>query len=919
MKLLTLRKLFNQFKYLFVALVLSVSFINFISCDNSGLGGIAAIGGALGVAAVLGGAGGPASAGVVVAAGGEAQKPALLLPFTAEVAALAISPNGETLYAADRFHNTVSVVDIRVGERRTVAVLDAGTGPRSLAVTPDEGKLLLVPNFGTGTQDFNSSSKLNESLFEDGAPGRTVRVIDVVAFEIVEDVPVGRRPLAIVIKSDDSKAYVANFESENVSVIDLTNFTVATVTLSGDKDGSSSREIIPVAIAITGDGSKVLVVSSPINTTENAIVDIIDTQLDQSIASIEVGPSGGPPFNGIAIHPDDTKAYVTNPEDNSFSIIDLGDIDNLPDEAERVSFSNGAGVVPGSLVFSIDGTRAYVAFPPAGNTLCPATDDGELAIIDTQNDTVLQDEIKVGEAAIGLVITDIGEKVYTISGCEDPTTLEGKVSRVDITGDEVTADDIKTIDNLRNRATSVTIGLGSTEVFVALPDAIAVIDTATDTVVNEGIPVRGSGPTNLNIDGVSGDARLFAVHPGIDSVSVTELGASGDTFLGVVPVGSRPASLVIEADQVIVGNAGYSRTPDRLISIFETDVNPTAPIADDVLLPVKQPIDINDDDFGIGRGPVDLKVVPITAVSIVTANFGDFFPNTRRPGDSISLINDFSVANPTVIRNDFEDDVWPIEITIPFESGGNQIIYTIDFLGRRIFPRGIDNNGNFSGSGSKKPANAPASAEILDVDQDKIPNDELYVVNYIPNGQTIIIDKFDLTTNPLSPPNSVEIAIDFDIVTAKATNAGKLKILQNQQVAAILHGGDRSFPCDGDVFCDIGNIVSLVDLVNPADQAFITVGKRPTDIAFSEDETKAFVTNYFDGTVSIIDINNIVFDNSEKPADKVLDVGDGPSGVFVWDSKAYVANSIGNSISVIPIESDIADITQISIETIALN
>ncbi|MCZ8517314.1 beta-propeller fold lactonase family protein [Paenibacillus filicis] len=85
--------------------------------------------------------------------------------------------------------------------------------------------------------------------------------------------PAGSGPSAIAITPDGSRAYVANFGNDTVSVINTeTNTVMATVTLPA---GSQ-----PTAIAITPDGSRAYVANfgnaantvSVINTASNTVI-----------------------------------------------------------------------------------------------------------------------------------------------------------------------------------------------------------------------------------------------------------------------------------------------------------------------------------------------------------------------------------------------------------------------------------------------------------------------------------------------------------------------------------------------------------------------------------------------------------------------------------------------------------------------
>src|SRR3990172_8802759 len=176
------------------------------------------------------------------------QVPTAVLPFNSNLQSAAITPDGTKLYASDSFNNTVSVIDLSINE--VIAILDVGNGPSSIAITPD-GSKAYVANSGTDTK-----------------PGSTVSVIDISTDEVVSIVKLESRPNGLAITPDGSKAYLTNSGTDaepgnTVSVIDVeksvldpANAVIATV-IVGTRPG---------VIAILPDGSRVYVANLNSNT-----------------------------------------------------------------------------------------------------------------------------------------------------------------------------------------------------------------------------------------------------------------------------------------------------------------------------------------------------------------------------------------------------------------------------------------------------------------------------------------------------------------------------------------------------------------------------------------------------------------------------------------------------------------------------
>ncbi|RZB17524.1 YncE family protein, partial [Streptomyces sp. F001] len=77
----------------------------------------------------------------------------------------------------------------------------------------------------------------------------------------------------------------------------------------------------------------------------------------------------------------------------------------------------------------------------------------------------------------------------------------------------------------------------------------------------------------------------------------------------------------------------------------------------------------------------------------------------------------------------------------------------------------------------------------------------------------------------------------------------------------------------------------------------IPVGRGPTGVAVSPNEDRVYVTNFSEGSVSVINTA------TNRKEGKPIPVGRGPLGVVVSpiEDRVYVANFSSDSVSVIPI------------------
>ena len=846
------------------AALISISLI-ILGCGGCGGGaGPAAI---VGVVALIGllGATSPVVVPLVVFPGGNALKPAALLPFSGEVNAVTVTPDGSKLYVADNLHNTVSVIE--TSTRQVIAVLDVPTGPRFLAATPD-GNKVLVSSFGT--------RNLN---------GNLVTIIDTASDTVVTSLTVEAKPFAIAITPNSSKAFVVNSAGNSVSVIDLSNNSVSKTIDAGD--GFVSLE--PVAIVISSDGAQAFVANRGSND-----VAIINTQTENVARTEAVGATP----TGLALLPDDSRLYVSNRDDDTISVL------NTSTGALVATLPVSAG--PMALVASMDGERVYVAHGFSGleEDLCGtdgATAQNRVSVIDVANNAVLPGTVTVGDAPLGVVVTGDNAKLYSVSACSDSATGKGSLSRLET--DTITdnanliASSIETVA----RGTGMVLSPDSFELFITHPHAVSVLDVASDTIVDSPISVRGAGPTKLAL--TANGTKLYSINTGSDSVSVIDVGPTSNDgqFLSSLPVGSRPSDLAITTrpanNQVVVTNAGFSRTPDTRISVI--DVTGTGIVDDAVDTISLTDTSVNPDT---GRGPVAVAISSDNTKAFV-ANFGDFFPNDREPGFFLSQVD---LQTPFQVTNFNGYGEWLLSVTIDPDTNlagngdvvvnfvGEDVIHTANFL------TNILNEGIVRGKVSD-----PATTFQEFVDRPigvALSESRMVVAGYRTNDDAgaafTTVSEFDVNGNLVTKQ-------------LEGANPGKIAVTPDESTAFVLHSGDRSFSCGpaDDEFCNIGNTVSVIafPFSNVVSPITVPVGQRPTDIAITPDlpgvPKRAYVTNYFDGTVSVIEPWTL--DAVIKPAVvAILNVGKGPSGVVVNEqgTRAYVANSISNSISVISIE-----------------
>ncbi len=163
--------------------------------------------------------------------------------------------------------------------------------------------------------------------------------------------------------------FVTNTDSNTVSVLDPATNT----RLRNDSVGRR-----PVGLAVTPDGSKVLVANN-----NSGTVSVLDVGSDKLIQTIRAGT--GP--SGIAITPDGTRTYVSNVDSNDVSVLDTstGKVDSI-----NRTTTIGVGAHPLGVAVSPDGDKVYV----------PGNGTRKTSVIKTSDNTVTTADVARGPAAV---------------------------------------------------------------------------------------------------------------------------------------------------------------------------------------------------------------------------------------------------------------------------------------------------------------------------------------------------------------------------------------------------------------------------------------------------------------------------------------------------------------------------------------
>jgi YVTN family beta-propeller protein len=243
---------------------------------------------------------------------------------------------------------------------------------------------------------------------------------------VVATIAVGDTPAGIAVTPDNLFAYVVNNNNDGipggdtVSVLNLTNNTVQQ-TISD----SSFNE--PYTITINAAGTKAYVTNS--NSTTVTIIDIATNTVTGTIGGFD-GPSG------LVITPDGNYAYVNNyggpilgsGKGTTVRVVDLN-------TNTIVGPPLTVGLAPASLAITPDGAYVYVISYVDGN---PGT--GTISIIRTSDNSVEPSAIAGFSGPFAIAITPNGKYAYVTNfGSNNFSPVGTTVSVVDLSSNTISA------------------------------------------------------------------------------------------------------------------------------------------------------------------------------------------------------------------------------------------------------------------------------------------------------------------------------------------------------------------------------------------------------------------------------------------------------------------------------------------------
>ena len=236
--------------------------------------------------------------------------------------------------------------------------------------------------------------------------GGRVAVVDLARGRVIASIPTGIEPVHIAFSSDGRRAYVSDYVSNDITVIDARARRKLTTI---DLQGNNPPGINPHGLALTPDGRQLWV---PVSLGGG--IDVVDTRTDGIVATIFTAANGGTP-HAVTFSPDGRTAYLT----------DAGAPAVPPSPASPgVPASPGSPAIPSKLVVIDTATRTIRARITigTGSAMVAASRDGRRVYVTGQGGSVLTvvdartlhivARVPVGGAPHGLTFTPDSRLLY---------------------------------------------------------------------------------------------------------------------------------------------------------------------------------------------------------------------------------------------------------------------------------------------------------------------------------------------------------------------------------------------------------------------------------------------------------------------------------------------------------------------------
>jgi YVTN family beta-propeller protein len=331
-------------------------------------------------------------------------------------------------------------------------------------------------------------------------------------------VRVGGNPYGIAVNAAANHIYVANSDSNNVTVIDAsTNNTVYV-----------STGLAPRAVAVNPVTNQ-----SYVANLNSGTVTVID---GATFATLTVSAGTSP--IAVAVNPVTNQVYVANRDSNSVTVID---------GATNAATTLSAGASPRAVAVNVVTNKIYVANYESNN----------VTVIDGASNTVTA-TVSTDKSPVAIAVNPVTNQVYTGNW---------------------TGNDVTVIDGATNNTATVTAGTNpraiavnpvTNKIYVANRNSgnVTVIDGATNNTTTVS---AGTTPRSITVD--SATNMIYVANRDSNTVTVIN-GATNSTLTLSSPGAPRAIAVNPVTNKIYVGNRNNNK-----VTVIDGSANGTATVS----------------------------------------------------------------------------------------------------------------------------------------------------------------------------------------------------------------------------------------------------------------------------------------------------------------------------------------------------
>ena len=649
---------------------------------------------------------------------------------------------------------------------------------------------------------------------------------------VTATVGAGTNPFAAAVNSVTNKTYVANYGSNNVTMIDGATNNTTTIAAGTNPSGVAVNTVTNKIYVSNHNSNNITVIDGSTNTT----------------ATVTAGTN---PY-AIAVNPVTNKIYVTNANSNNVTVID---------GASNTTVAVAVGTYPIAVAVNAVTNKIYVANQSSNS----------VTVIDGATNSTTT--VAAGSLPVAVAVNSATNKIYVAN--------EGSI---------MASSTVTVIDGATNTTTTVAAGIGpyavavnpvTNNVYVAnfFGGNVTVIAGATNTTTTV---VTGTLPNAVAINPVSNE--VYVSNAGSNSVTVINGATNGTTTL---PVGTAPSAVAVNP---VTGNVYVANYSSNNVTVIDGATNTVAvavtsvsPASENYGSGAAATVTATLSWTGVGTAPTGgLSFNSTAGGSYGTPSCTEPSPNTVFATVNVGSNPEgvaFDSANGDVyVANESDNTVSAINgstntVVATVNVGSEPAGVAVDTVNGDVY---VANRGANTVSVINGSTNTVVATITVGSGPGGVAFDATTGLVYVPNsgGNTVSVIDGNSDANENTVVATVNVGSYPDGVAYDAASGDVYVANDLSNTVSVINGSTNTViatinvdsgplgiafaATNGDVYVAASTASNIVDVINGSTNTLvdeITVGSEPFGISYDATGGVVFVANRGSNTVSVITPN----------------------------------------------------------------